>query len=64
MSKSFPSQPLTNEWLGKDTRKKIRAVMRSKGMSGKLITSKVVYGYLMDKDENFIIDEEAASVVR
>lgn len=33
-------------------------------MSGKLITSKVVYGYLMDKDENFIIDEEAASVVR
>lgn len=64
MSKSFPSQPLTNEWLVKDTRKKIRAVMRSKGMSGKLITSKVVYGYLMDKDENFIIDEEAASVVR
>ena len=32
----------------------------SKGMSGKPITSKPVYGYLMDEDENFIIDEEAA----
>ena len=27
---------------------------------GKPITSKPVYGYLMDEDENFIIDEEAA----
>ena len=33
-------------------------------MSGKPITSKPVYGYLMDEDENFIIDEEAAPVVR
>ncbi len=39
-------------------------VKRSKGMSGKPITSKPVYGYLMDEDENFIIDEEAAPVVR
>ena len=27
-------------------------------MSGKPITSKPVYAYLMDEDENFIIDEE------
>ena len=33
-------------------------------MSGKPVTSKPVYGYLMDEDENFIIDEEAASVVK
>ena len=33
-------------------------------MSGKPITSKPVYGYLMDEDENFIIDEEAAPVVK
>ena len=33
-------------------------------MSGKPITSKPVYGYLMDEDENFIIDDEAAPVVR
>jgi len=49
-----------NEWLVRDTSKKIRAVKRSKGMSGKPVTSKPVYGYLMDEDENFIIDEEAA----
>ena len=47
-----------NEWLGRDTSKKIRAVKRSKGMSGKPVTSKPVYGYLMDEDENFIIDGE------
>ena len=39
-------------------------VKRSKGMSGKPITSKPVYGYLMDEDENFIIDDEAAPVVK
>ena len=33
-------------------------------MSGKPVTSKPVYGYLMDKDENYIVDEEAAPVVR
>lgn len=49
-----------NEWLVRDTSKKIRAVKRSKGMSGKPVTSKPVYGYLIDEDENFIIDEEAA----
>ena len=32
--------------------------------SPKPITSKPVYGYLMDEDENFIIDEEAAPVVK
>ncbi len=42
--------------------KKIRAVKRSEDMNGKPVTSKPVYGYLMDEDENFIIDEEAAPV--
>ena len=59
-----PLRNIFNEWLGRDTSKKIKAVKRSKGMSGKPITSKPVYGYLMDEDENFIIDEEAAPVVR
>ena len=59
-----PLRNIFNEWLVRDTSKKIKAVKRSKGMSGKPITSKPVYGYLMDKDENFIIDEEAAPVVR
>ena len=64
-----PLRNIFNEWLVRDTSKKIKAVKRSKGMSGKpipseAITSKPVYGYLMDEDENFIIDEEAAPVVR
>ena len=59
-----PLRNIFNEWLVRDTSKKIKAVKRSKGMSGKPITSKPVYGYLMDDDENFIIDEEAAPVVK
>ena len=59
-----PLKNLFNEWMVRDTSRKIKAVKRSKGMSGKPITSKPVYGYLMDEDENFIIDEEAAPVVR
>ena len=59
-----PLRNIFNEWLVRDTSKKIKAVKRSKGMSGKPITSKPIYGYLMDEDENFIIDEEAAPVVR
>ena len=59
-----PLRNLFNEWMVRDTSKKIKAVKRSKGMSGKPVTSKPVYGYLMDEDENFIIDEEAAPVVK
>ena len=59
-----PLRNIFNEWLVRDTSKKIRAVKRSKGMSGKPVTSKPVYGYLMDEAEKFIIDEEAAPVVK
>ena len=59
-----PLRNLFNEWMVRDTSKKIKAVKKAKGMSGKPVTSKPVYGYLMDDDENFIIDEEAASVVK
>ena len=59
-----PLRNIFNEWLVRDTSKKIKAVKRSKGMSGKPVTSKPVYGYFMGEDENFIIDGEAAPVVR
>jgi DNA invertase Pin-like site-specific DNA recombinase len=55
---------LFNEWMVKDTSKKIRAVKKAKGMSGKPITSRPPYGYLMGENEHFIIDEETAPVVR
>ena len=59
-----PLRNLFNEWMVRDTSKKIKAVKKAKGLSGKPVTSKPVYGYLMDDDENFIIDEEAAPVVK
>ena len=55
---------LFNEFYVKDCSKKIKAVVRSKGMSGKAVTSKPVYGYLPSGDGHFIVDEEAAPVVR
>src|SRR5699024_5797051 len=55
-----PLRNLFKEWLVRDTSKKIKAVKRAKGMSGKPGTSKPVYGYLMDEDENYIVDEETA----
>jgi site-specific recombinases, DNA invertase pin homologs len=59
-----PLKNLFNEWMVRDTSKKIKAVFRSKGMSGKPITSQPVYGYLKGEDGSFVIDEEAAPVVR
>lgn len=59
-----PLRNIFNEWMVRDTSKKIKAVFRSKGMSGKPVTSQPVYGYLKGEDGHFIIDEEAAPVVR
>ena len=59
-----PLKNLFNEWMVRDTSRKIKAVFRSKGMSGKPITSQPVYGYLKGEDGRFIIDEEAAPVVK
>ena len=59
-----PLRNLFNEWLVRDTSKKIKAVKRAKGMSGKPVTSKPVYGYLMDEDENYIVERETAPVVQ
>ena len=55
-----------NEFYAKDTSRKIRAVVKAKGQSGKPIASTPVYGYLKDpQDKNhWIVDEEAAAVVR
>ncbi|MCD8145855.1 MAG: recombinase family protein [Clostridiales bacterium] len=59
-----PLKNLLNEWMVKDTSLKVRAVKKAKGLSGKPVTSRPVYGYLMGEDERFVIDEEAAPVVK
>ena len=53
-----------NEWLVRDTSKKIKAVFKAKGMSGKPLTSQVPYGYLKGSDGFFVIDEETAPTVK
>jgi len=53
-----------NEWMVRDTSKKIRAVIHAKGMSGKPLANQPPYGYLKDENGKFVIDEETAPVVR
>ena len=53
------------EFYARDTSRKIKSVFKAKGMSGKHLTGTVIYGYLWDeKREHWIVDEEAAAVVR
>ncbi len=54
-----------NDWFAKDTSKKISAVFKAKGMSGKHLSTPI-YGYTKsDTDKNlWVVDEEAANVVK
>ncbi len=55
-----------NEFYAKDTSRKIRAVFKNKGNSGKPLTTLPPYGYLKDPNDKYhwILDEEAAPVVK
>ncbi len=57
---------LTNEWYIRDCSRKVTSVLRAKGMSGKHTTNHAIYGYRKDPDDpgHWLIDEEAAAVVR
>ena len=60
-----PFRNIMNEWYLRDTSKKIKSVFQAKGKTGKHLTGTVSYGYLWDeKREHWIVDEEAAAVVR
>ncbi|MCM1394013.1 MAG: DUF4368 domain-containing protein, partial [[Eubacterium] siraeum] len=61
-----PFKNVFNEWYARDTSKKIRAVFKAKGNSGKHLSSNPPFGYVKSpEDKNqWIIDEPAASVVR
>ncbi len=54
-----------NDWYARDTSKKIRAVFKAKGQSGKPL-SVPIYGYKKSEaDKNmWLVDDEAAEVVR
>ena len=53
---------IINEWYAKDTSKKIRAVMKSKGEAGEYLCTNPPYGYMKDPDnkKQWIVDGEAA----
>ena len=61
-----PFKNVFNEWYARDTSKKIRAVFKAKGNSGKHLTTNPPFGYKKDPNdrEKWIIDEEAADTVR
>ena len=55
-----------NEFYAKDTSRKIRAVFKAKGESGKPLTCIIPYGYTKDPNHrsHWVIDTKAAEVVR
>lgn len=59
-------QDLFNEWHAKNTSDKVRRVFKSKGESGKPLTSNPPYGYMKDPDDKYkwIIDEPVAKIVK
>ena len=59
-----PFRNIINEWYAKDTSKKIRAVFRAKGLSGKRLSTQAPYGYLKGEDGRLIEDTETAPIVR
>lgn len=59
-----PFRNIMNEWYAKDTSKKLRAVLRNKGLSGKRIAVRAPYGYIRCADGSLIIDEEAKPIVQ
>ena len=62
-----PFLNIMNEWYVRDTSRKITTVLKARGMSGKAhTTNRCCYGYKKSADnpDKWVIDEEAAEVVR
>lgn len=61
-----PFKNIMNEGYAKDTSKKIKAVLKTKGNSGKHLSTLPPFGYKKDPNdkEKWIVDEEAASTVK
>lgn len=59
-----PLHNLMNDWYAKDISRKQKAVIQSKGNSGKRLTTKAIFGYKKDDDGQWVIDSEAAEVVK
>ena len=61
-----PFRNIINEWYAKDTSKKVRAVLKAKGNTGKPLCNCPPYGYYKDSTnkDKLLVDEYGANVVR
>jgi len=61
-----PFLNIMSEWYLRDASRKVKASHRARGMSGKRLTFKAIYGYMPDPNdkEKWIVDSEAAEVVK
>lgn len=66
ISDLVPMQDWFNEWHAKNTSDKVRKVFKSKGESGKQLTSNPPFGYMKSPDDKYqwIIDEPASEIVK
>lgn len=66
ISDLVPMQDWFNEWRAKNTSDKVRKVFKSKGESGKPLTSNPPFGYMKSPDDKYqwIIDEPASEIVK
>ncbi len=61
-----PFLNIMSEWYLRDASRKVKASHKARGMSGKRLTFRPIYGYMLDPNdkEKWIIDPEAAPIVR
>lgn len=60
----LPFHNLMNEWYARDISRKMKAMLKNKGNSGKRLANNVPYGYKKGEDGNWAIDEFPAEIVR
>lgn len=62
----MPFHTIFNEWYAAQTSKKVRQVWKTKSEHNMRVSHHIPFGYVRDKDdkEKWLIDEEAAKVVR
>lgn len=61
-----PFLNIMSEWYLRDASRKVKASHKARGMSGKRLTFKAIYGYMCDPQDRdkWIIDPEAAETVK
>ena len=61
-----PFRNIINEWVARDTSRKIRTIFNARTAQGKHVTGALPYGYLHDPNDrqNWLLDEVAAPIVK